>query len=68
MNKHIQRGLVAVGVLASTAAANAAALDVSDVATKISETVGPIGTIGSGVLLIIVALKTFAWVRQAIRG
>jgi uncharacterized protein YcfJ len=67
MNSNIVRGLVAVGVLAVSGAASAAALDVSDVATKISETVTPIGTIGSGILLIMVAIKVFSWVRSMFR-
>lgn len=67
MNKNIQRGLLAVGVLMASAASQAAALDVSDVATAVAATVGPITTIGSGVLLVLVALKTFHWVRGALR-
>lgn len=66
MNKNIQRGLVAAGVLMASAASQAAAIDVAAVATAVGEVVGPITTIGSGVLLVIVALKTFKWVRAAI--
>lgn len=68
MNQNVKRGLVAAGVLAVVGSANAAALDVTAVADAISGTVAPITTIGSGTLLIIVALKTFMWIRQAIRG
>lgn len=67
MNKNIQRGLIAAGVLLASAASQAAALDVSDVATAVAATIVPIGTIGSGVLLVMVALKTFNWVRGALR-
>lgn len=67
MNKSIQRGLIAAGVLMASAASQAAALSVTDVATAISDTVAPITTIGSGVLLVLVALKTFHWVRGALR-
>jgi len=66
MNKSILRGLVAAGVLVASAASHAA-IDVAAVATAISDTVAPITTIGSGVLLILVALKTFQWVRGALR-
>ena len=66
MNKNILRGLVAFGVLATVGAANADPIDVTAVATAITETIAPIGTIGAGVLLIMVSLKTFRWVRQAI--
>lgn len=68
MTQHIKRGLVAVGVLTVVSGAQAAAMDVTSVATAISDTVAPITTIGSAVLLILVALKTFGWVRSAIRG
>lgn len=59
--------VIALPLAAVASTASAAALDVSDVATKISETVTPIGTIGSGILLIMVAIKVFSWVRSIIR-
>jgi len=65
MNKFLTRGLVVVGSLASAAAANAAAIDVTSVVTAIGDTAAPIGLIGSAVLLIVVALKAFHWVRRA---
>ncbi len=65
MNKFIQRGLVAVGVLATVGAANAGAIDVSAVTTEISAQLAPIGLIGAAVMLIIVAIKAFKWVRAA---
>ncbi len=67
MNKMFKRGaVVAAGVLGAVAA-NAAAIDVTAVATAVSDVIVPITTIGSGVLLVMVALKTFNWVRSAIR-
>lgn len=65
MNKFIQRGLVAVGVLATVGAANAAAIDVSAVVSEISAQLAPIGLIGAAVMLVIVAIKAFKWVRAA---
>lgn len=65
MNAFKKLALVAVGLVAA-AQSQAAAIDVAAVATAVGEVVGPITTIGSGVLLVIVALKTFKWVRAAI--
>lgn len=57
----------AVAGVASSAHAAAGDLDISAVATAISGSIVPITTIGSGVLLVIVTLKVFGWVRSAIR-
>lgn len=64
MNKNIMRGLVAVGVLSSMGAANAA-IDVAAVVTEIGAATAPIGLIGSAVLLVVVAIMAFKWVRRA---
>jgi hypothetical protein len=66
MNKFFSRGLVAAGVLLTATASQAAPIDVAAVATAISDTIVPIGTIGAGVLLIMVSLKTFKWVRASL--
>ena len=66
MNKQIQRGLVAVGVLAAAASANAAAIDVGDVVTDIAAQATPVGLIGGAVLVLFVAIKAFRWVRSAL--
>ena len=50
--------------LAVTAPASAA-VDVTAVTTAISDTLTPIGAIGAGVLLVIVGIKTYKWVRRA---
>lgn len=53
-------------ILAGLGAANAAyAIDVSAVVTEIDGTLAPIGLIGSAVLLVIVAIKAYKWVRRA---
>lgn len=49
-------------VLSNTASA---AVDVSAVVTEINGAVAPIGAIGAAVLLVVVAIKTFKWVRRA---
>lgn len=66
MNKQIQRGLVAAGVLAATASANAAAIDVASVVTDIAAQATPVGLIGAAVLLLVVGIKAFKWVRAAL--
>ena len=43
-----------------------AAIDVSGVVTEINGTIGPIGTIGAAVLIVIVSIAAFRWVRRAI--
>lgn len=66
MNKEIQRGLVAAGVLAATASANAGAIDVTSVVTDIAAQAAPVGLIGAAVLLLVVGIKAFKWVRAAL--
>jgi len=43
----------------------AAAVDVAAVVTDIGAQVAPVTAIGGGVLLLIVAIKAFKWVRRA---
>ena len=66
MQKNITRGLVAVSALAVAGASHAAAIDVTAVVTDIGAQVAPITLIGGGVLLIMVAVKAFKWVRSAL--
>lgn len=47
-------------------AANAAAVDVSDVVTDIAAQAAPIAAIGAAVLLVFVGIKAFKWVRRAL--
>lgn len=56
----------AVGSAVATTA-NAAAVDVADVVADIGAQSGPIGLIGGAVLLIVVAVAAFKWVRSALR-
>ena len=65
MNKSIKRGLLSVAVLALTAGAQAAAIDVTAVTTDMTAQLVPIGLIGAAVMLIMVAIKAFKWVRAA---
>ena len=62
-NKFQKYGLLALAL--SPLSAFAAAPDVTAVTTAISDTLTPIGAIGAGVLLVIVGIKTYKWVRRA---
>ena len=43
----------------------ASAVDVTDVVADIEAQLAPIAAIGAGVLLVLVAIKAFKWVRRA---
>lgn len=66
MNKNVQRGLVAAGVLAATASANAAGIDVTTVVTDIAAQSASISLVGGAVLVLYVGIKAFRWVRSAL--
>jgi hypothetical protein len=66
MNKTLRNALIAAGVIAETAAQQAqAAVDVTGVVTEIGGAAAPIAAIGSAVLLVMVGIKVFKWVRRA---
>lgn len=46
--------------------ANAAAIDVAAVVTDIGAQAAPVGLIGAAVLLLVVGIKAFKWVRRAL--
>ena len=56
----------ALSALALTGNLAHAAIDVSGVVTAINDTVAPISLIGGAVLLVVVAVAAFKWVRRAI--
>lgn len=66
MQKTLNRSLVAIAATAGTAAANAAAVDVTAVVTDIGAQIAPITAIGGAVLTVFVAIKAFKWVRRAL--
>lgn len=66
MNANIVRGLVAVGALVASAASQAAAVDVTATTTDIGAQIASVVAIGGGVLLVMVAVKAFRWVRSAL--
>lgn len=55
--------LPVVGLFAASQAH--AVIDVTGVVTEINATLGPVGLIGSAVLLVIVAIMAYKWVRRA---
>lgn len=57
--------LAVAGLVTAAAAVPAYAIDVSDVVTEIQATAAPIGAIGAAVLIVIVSIKAFKWVRRA---
>ncbi|MET3181114.1 UNVERIFIED_ORG: uncharacterized protein HemY [Variovorax guangxiensis] len=61
---------VAVIALAAASSASAAVVDVSDVVTEIKAYTGatsPIVLIGGAILLVIIAVAAFRWIRSAMR-
>lgn len=66
MKKTFKRSLVALSGLAGAAAANAAAINVTDVTADIAAQAGPVAAIGSAVLILFVGIKAFKWVRKAL--
>lgn len=44
------------------------AIDVTAVVTKIAAQAAPIASIGAAVLLLVVGIKAFHWVRRALNG
>lgn len=67
INAQTRRFAAAAAVGALALANNAhAAIDVTGVVSEINDTVAPIGLIGAAVLLVVVAVAAFKWVRRAI--
>jgi len=58
--------LVALTLLGASAASHAAAIDVAAVVTDIAAQAVPVGLIGAAVLLLVVGIKAFKWVRRAL--
>lgn len=64
MNKHIQRGLVAVGALSASVGAFAAATPVDT--TAISDAGTQVATVGLAVFVLTVGIKVWKWIRRAL--
>ena len=69
MKKAIKAALVAIPADAlATGSAMAEAIDVTAVVTDVKAQIPSIVSIGGAVLLVIVALVAFTWVRRSIKG
>lgn len=69
MNKINRESLRYAAFVAGTSlvgAANAAAIDVESIVTDIGAQAVPVGLIGGAVLLLVVGIKAFKWVRAAL--
>lgn len=64
--------MIATGALAAPAAfaqtAGGEAIDVGAVVAKINAQLTPVATIGAAILLVVVGIAAFGWVRRAIKG
>lgn len=71
MKKMVQKfkgklpALAGVGAAAVAAAPSFAAVDVADVVTEIQGAAAPIASIGAAVLIVMVGIKVYKWVRRA---
>lgn len=66
--KQLKNNLARLAVLAGTVvagSAQAAAIDVTAVVTEITGAAAPIAAIGSAVLIVMVGIKVYKWVRRA---
>lgn len=57
--------IVQAAALAAAGSANAAAIDVAAVVTDIGAQAAPVALIGGAVLILLVGIKAFKWVRRA---
>lgn len=64
--KNQLRALAGLGMTGAAAMANAAAIDVTSVTTDIAAQAAPVAAIGAAVLLLVVGIKAFKWVRAAL--
>jgi len=62
--KMFVRGLAGAGLLLA-ATVSQAAVDVSGVVTEISAAAVPVALIGGGVLVLMIGIKVYKWVRAA---
>lgn len=65
LQTHRLAQVAAAGALAIASQANAAAVDVTAVVTDIGAQAAPVAAIGAAVLVLMVGIKAFKWVRKA---
>ncbi|WP_052382593.1 major capsid protein [Comamonas granuli] len=66
IQKTMNRALVGAGALVLASASHAAAIDVGDIVSDIAAQAAPVALIGGAVLLLVVGIKAFQWVRKAL--
>lgn len=60
-----RNSVIPAGAMVLAGHANAAAIDVSDVVTDIAAQATPVASIGAAILVLMVGIKAFKWVRKA---
>lgn len=65
LSKKLALGVTAATVTPAAFATGPAAVDVSGVVSAIEAAATPIGLIGAAVLIVLVAIKVYKWVRRA---
>lgn len=65
MRKSFNRALLPFALIGA-GSANAAAVDVAAIVTDIGAQATPVAAIGAAVLLLVVGIKAFKWVRRAL--
>jgi hypothetical protein len=66
MSKFVRKYGAAGAALVVASGAQAAAVDVTAVTADLTAQLTPIAAVGAGVLLVVVAVKAFKWVRSAL--
>lgn len=64
--QNFNRALIGAGALVAAGASQAAAVDVTGVVSDIAAQAAPVAAIGVAVLLLVVGIKAFQWVRKAL--
>lgn len=64
--RSLRAGAFTAGALVLASQAQAAAINVTDVVTDIQAQAAPIAAIGAAVLVLMVGIKAFKWVRRAL--
>jgi hypothetical protein len=66
MTKNLRNRLALIAALSASAASQAAPVDTTALVADIAGQSAPVVAVGGAVLLIVVAVKAFKWVRSAI--
>lgn len=66
IRKNLRTSIALMGAFLAASGAQAAAVDVTAVTTDLTAQLVPIAAVGGGVLLVMVAVKAFKWVRSAL--